>query len=71
MGELGVGAHVDDSVVAWAFGLSLRRLCVQKVDEASALEAPARAAAGVLGGPRQVAVVERTYGDEQAFHRDH
>jgi hypothetical protein len=68
--ESGVGAHVDDAVVAWAFDLDLWGVCGQGTSETSALEALVRAASDVRGTvPLQV--VERIHGDEQAFARDH
>lgn len=67
--ESGVGAHVDDAVVAWVFDLDLWGSCGQGTREASALDALARAAGDVRGHvPMQV--VERIHGDEQAFARD-
>jgi hypothetical protein len=69
--EVGVGAHVDNAVVAWAFDLDLWGTCGQGLQEASALEALAQVAARTRGAPQQAAVVERIHGDEQAFRRDH
>ncbi len=69
--EVGVGAHVDNAVVAWAFDLDLWGVCGQGLQETSALEALTRVAARTRGAPQQVAVVERIHGDEQAFRRDH
>ena len=68
--EFGVGAHVDDAVVAWVFDLDLWGVCGQGTTEASALDALARAAADVRGVV-PMRVVERIHGDEQAFARDH
>jgi hypothetical protein len=68
--EVGVGAHVDNAVVAWAFDLDLWGVCGQGTSEASALDALARAASAVRGAV-PVRVVERIHGDEQAFARDH
>jgi hypothetical protein len=67
--ESGVGAHVDDAVVAWVFDLDLWGLCGQGTTEASALDALARAASDVRG-PVALRVVERIHGDERAFARD-
>jgi hypothetical protein len=69
--EVGVGAHVDNAVVAWAFDVDLWGTCGQGLQEASAVQALEDAAARVRGGAQQVAVVERVHGDEQAFGRDH
>jgi hypothetical protein len=69
--EVGVGAHVDNAVVAWAFDLDLWGTCGQGLQEASAVQALQQTAARARGVGQQVAVVERIYGDEQAFGRDH
>jgi uncharacterized damage-inducible protein DinB len=69
--EVGVGAHVDNAVVAWAFDLDLWGSCGQGLHEASSLEALVRVARSLRGGPQHLAVVERIEGDEQAFRRDH
>jgi hypothetical protein len=37
--EVGVGAHVDNAVVAWAFDLDLWGTCGQGLQEAAAVEA--------------------------------
>lgn len=68
--EFGVGAHVDDAVVAWVFDLDLWGVCGQGTSEASALDALARTASEVRGTV-PLRVVERIHGDEQAFARDH
>jgi hypothetical protein len=68
--EFGVGAHVDDAVVAWVFDLDLWGVCGQGTSGASALDALARAASDVRGTV-PLRVVERIHGDEQAFARDH
>jgi hypothetical protein len=52
--ETGVGAHVDDAVVAWAFDLDLWGTCGQGLHEADALAALERAAAHARGGPDAV-----------------
>jgi hypothetical protein len=69
--EVGVGAHVDNAVVAWAFDLDLWGTCGQGLQEAAALQALAQAAGHARGAAQQLTVVERIEGDEQAFHRDH
>jgi hypothetical protein len=69
--EIGVGAHVDNAVVAWAFDLDLWGTCGQGLHEAAAAAALEHAAARARGAAQQVAVVERIHGDEQAFQRDH
>ncbi len=69
--EVGVGAHVDNAVVAWAFDLDLWGTCGQGLQEAAAVEALTQVAARTRGAPQQAAVVERIHGDEQAFRRDH
>jgi hypothetical protein len=69
--EVGVGAHVDNAVVAWAFDLDLWGTCGQGLHEAAAVAALEHAAARVRVAARQVVVVERIHGDEQAFQRDH
>ena len=69
--EAGVGAHVDNAVVAWAFDLDLWGTCGQGLQEASAVQALQQAAAPARGTAQQATVVERIHGDEQAFGRDH
>jgi hypothetical protein len=69
--EIGVGAHVDNAVVTWAFDLDLWGVCGQGLQETAAVQALAQAAARTRGEAQQVAVVERIHGDEQAFRRDH
>jgi hypothetical protein len=69
--EVGVGAHVDNAVVAWAFDLDLWGTCGQGLQEASAVAALEHAAARARGAAQHVVVVERIHGDEQAFQRDH
>jgi hypothetical protein len=69
--EVGVGAHVDNAVVAWAFDLDLWGTCGQGLHEATAAAALAHAATRARGSPQHVVVVERIHGDEQAFGRDH
>jgi hypothetical protein len=69
--EVGVGAHVDNAVVAWAFDLDLWGTCGQGLQEADAVAALEHAAARARGGAQQVVAVERIHGDEQAFARDH
>ncbi len=69
--EVGVGAHVDNAVVAWAFDLDLWGTCGQGLQETAALQALAHAAAHARGSAQYVVVVERIHGDEQAFGRDH
>jgi hypothetical protein len=69
--EIGVGAHVDNAVVAWAFDLDLWGTCGQGLQEADAVAALEHAAAHARGAAQQVVVVERIHGDEQAFQRDH
>jgi hypothetical protein len=69
--EIGVGAHVDNAVVAWAFDLDLWGTCGQGLQEPAAVAALQHAAAHVRGAAQQVVVVERIHGDEQAFQRDH
>jgi hypothetical protein len=43
--EIGVGAHVDNAVVAWAFDLDLWGTCGQGLQETAAVAALADAAA--------------------------
>jgi hypothetical protein len=69
--EVGVGAHVDNAVVAWAFDLDLWGTCGQGLQQTDAVAALERAAARARGAAQQVVVVERIHGDEQAFDRDH
>jgi hypothetical protein len=69
--EAGVGAHVDNAVVAWAFDLDLWGTCGQGLQEATTVQALAHAAARARGSAQHVVVVERIHGDEQAFDRDH
>jgi hypothetical protein len=69
--EIGVGAHVDDAVVAWAFDLDLWGTCGQGLQEAAAVAELAHAAARARGSAQHAVVVERIHGDEQAFQRDH
>jgi hypothetical protein len=69
--EIGVGAHIDNAVVAWAFDLDLWGTCGQGLQEASAVAALQHAAARARGAAQHVVVVERIHGDEQAFGRDH
>jgi hypothetical protein len=69
--EVGVGAHVDNAVVAWAFDLDLWGSCGQGLQETDAVAALERAAARARGAAQHVVVVERIHGDEQAFRRDH
>lgn len=69
--EVGVGAHVDNAAVAWTFDLDLWGTCGQGLQEASAVQALARAAGHARGAAQQPTVVERIHGDEQAFRRDH
>jgi hypothetical protein len=69
--EIGVGAHVDNAVVAWAFDLDLWGTCGQGLHQAAAVAALAHAAARARGTAQQVVVVEQIHGDEQIFQRDH
>lgn len=69
--EIGVGAHADNAVVAWAFDLDLWGTCGQGLQEATAVAALEHAAARIRGSAQHVVVVERIHGDEQAFRRDH
>jgi hypothetical protein len=79
--ESGVGAHVDDATLAWAYDLRWWGLCGQGIDEASAVDdllgRAFRDYAGFLSRHGEgatpldgVDVVERVHGDEQAFALD-
>lgn len=79
--ESGVGAHIDDASLAWAYDVRWWGLCGQGVDEPSALEdLYGRAQRGyarfmsthgeapeLLDSPQ---ILERVQGDEQAFGVD-
>jgi hypothetical protein len=66
--EHGTGMAYDSGVVAWTFDLGDWGRCGQGVDERAAL-ADLATAIGVDRG--DLTVVERIYGDELAFARDH
>lgn len=66
--EHGTGMAYDSGVVAWTFDLDAWGRCGQSTDEQSAL---ADLAATVGVDPTRLVVVERIYGDERAFARDH
>jgi|GEM_PF-1794387 len=66
--EHGTGMAYDSGVAAWTFDASAWGRCGQGQDEPSAL-ADLAAAVGVDRG--ELTVVERIYGDERAFARDH
>jgi hypothetical protein len=66
--EHGTGMAYDSGVVAWTFDASAWGRCGQGQDEPSAL-ADLAAAVGV--DRRELTVVERIYGDERTFARDH
>jgi uncharacterized damage-inducible protein DinB len=69
--EVGVGAHLDNAVVAWAFDLDLWGTCGQGLHETAAVAALEHAATRARHSAQHVVVVERIHGDEQAFQRDH
>jgi hypothetical protein len=66
--EHGTGMAYDRGVVGWTFDVESWGRCGQGEDEPSAL---ADLAAAVGADPAGLTVVERIYGDERAFARDH
>ena len=66
--EHGTGMAYDRGVVAWTFDPNAWGRCGQGEDEPSAL---AELGAAVDVDPDELIVVERIYGDERAFARDH